>query len=73
VKTLYLAKNHIEGILQPRYLSFLDNLRVIDLQKNSFLEKLEYKCDPIIFILFLISGELISKINNRKISSEDRV
>jgi hypothetical protein len=73
VKTLYLAKNHIEGILQPRYLSFLDNLRVIDLQKNSFLEKLESKCDPIIFILFLISGELISKINNRKISSEDRV
>jgi hypothetical protein len=72
IKTLYLAKNNIDGILQPRYLNFLDNLANIDLAKNPFLNKLQNICliDPKIFIYFLL-GNNIKKINNSKITPED--
>jgi len=72
IKTLYLGRNAIEQILEPRYLNFLDNLMNIDFSKNPFVNKLQRNCgfEPKIFILFLI-GKHLKKINSSKIVEED--
>jgi Leucine-rich repeat (LRR) protein len=40
LKTVLLSSNQIHGVLQPRYLSFLENLEEVDLSQNPLIDVL---------------------------------
>ena len=72
LKTLYLQGNQIEGILQPRYINFLENIQNVNLTLNPIINTLQTNnIDPRLFILFLLNNK-VKKLNNAKVTEEDK-